>query len=160
MRRTEACLVYDPWNMVQISWISDKTLQSFLPKGCFQLKVTVNMIRSYVFSTSKDVRFMMKFPLCSNISFTDAHKLHQSLNTQNHICSLLRIDPWPFVKSLHCITSVETFLKRLTPMIDQDRISPYNINKILGRQVMRIKKNINCPYKLNENHLADSKENY
>ena len=29
-------------------------------------------------------------------------------------------------------------------MIDQDRISPYNINKILGRQVMRIKKNINC----------------
>ena len=87
---------------------------------------------------------MMKFPLCSNISFTDAHKLHQSLNTQNHICSLLRIDPCPFVKSFHCITSVETFLKRLTPMIDQDRISPYNINKILGRQVMRIKKNINC----------------
>ena len=28
-------------------------------------------------------------------------------------------------------------------MIDQDRILPYNINKILGRQVMRIKKNIN-----------------
>ena len=26
-----------------------------LPKGWFQLKVTVNMIRSYVFSTSKDV---------------------------------------------------------------------------------------------------------
>ena len=31
----------------------------------------------------------------------------------------------------------------LTPMSDQDRISPYNINTILSRQVMRIKKNIN-----------------
>ena len=56
-------------------------------------------------------------------------------------------------------------------MIDQDRISPYNINKILGRQVMRLLRKIsivgllinpipNSPYKLNENHLADSKENY
>ena len=31
----------------------------------------------------------------------------------------------------------------LTPMSDQDRISPYNINTISSRQVMRIKKNIN-----------------
>ena len=31
----------------------------------------------------------------------------------------------------------------LTPMSDQDRISPYNIITILSRQVMRIKKNIN-----------------
>ena len=30
----------------------------------------------------------------------------------------------------------------LTPMSDQDRISPYNINTISSRQVMRIKKNI------------------
>ena len=30
----------------------------------------------------------------------------------------------------------------LTPMSDQDRISPYNINMILSRQVMRIKKSI------------------
>ena len=28
-------------------------------------------------------------------------------------------------------------------MSDQDRISPYNINTISSRQVMRIKKNIN-----------------
>ena len=28
------------------------------------------------------------------------------------------------------------------PMSDQDRISPYNINTILSRRVMRIKKNI------------------
>ena len=33
-------------------------------------------------------------------------------------------------------------LKPLTPMSDQDRISPYNINTISSRQVMRIKKNI------------------
>ena len=30
----------------------------------------------------------------------------------------------------------------LTPMNDQDRISPYNITTILSRQEMRIKKNI------------------
>ena len=33
--------------------------------------------------------------------------------------------------------------KPLTPMCDQDRISPYNINTILSRQVMKIKENIN-----------------
>ena len=31
----------------------------------------------------------------------------------------------------------------LPPMSDQDRNFPYNINTILSRQVMRIKKNIN-----------------
>ena len=31
----------------------------------------------------------------------------------------------------------------LTPISDQDRISPYNVNAISGRQVMRIKKTIN-----------------
>ena len=34
-------------------------------------------------------------------------------------------------------------IKPLTPMSDQDRISPYNIKTISSKQVMRIKKNIN-----------------
>ena len=34
-------------------------------------------------------------------------------------------------------------LKLLTPKGDQDRISPYNINTISSRKVMRKKKNIN-----------------
>ena len=34
-------------------------------------------------------------------------------------------------------------LHPFTPNSDQDRISPYNINTISSRQVMRIKKNIN-----------------
>ena len=34
------------------------------------------------------------------------------------------------------------FVNPLTPMSDQDRISPNNINTISSRQVMRIKKNI------------------
>ena len=34
-------------------------------------------------------------------------------------------------------------LNSLTLMSDQDRISPYNINTISNRQVMRIKENIN-----------------
>ena len=34
-------------------------------------------------------------------------------------------------------------LTLLTPISDRDRISPYNINTISSRQVMRIKKNIN-----------------
>ena len=51
-------------------------------------------------------------------------------------------------------TRLKGFLKELlfphwdifnppTPMSDQDRISPYSINTISARQVMRIKKNIN-----------------
>ena len=35
-----------------------------------------------------------------------------------------------------------TLFNPLTPVSDQDRISPYNINTISSRQVMRIKKNI------------------
>ena len=34
-------------------------------------------------------------------------------------------------------------LNPLTPISDQDRISPYNINTISSRKVLRIKKNIN-----------------
>ena len=34
-------------------------------------------------------------------------------------------------------------LDALTPMSDQDRSSPYNINTIPSRLVMRVKKNIN-----------------
>ena len=37
----------------------------------------------------------------------------------------------------------EKLFNLLTPMSDQDRISPYNINTISCWQVMRIKKNIN-----------------
>ena len=40
-------------------------------------------------------------------------------------------------------------LNPLTPMYDQDRISPYNINTISTRWVMRIKKNINIDPILN-----------
>ena len=39
--------------------------------------------------------------------------------------------------------NMHTDVNPLTPMSDQDRISPYNINIISCRQVMRIKKNIN-----------------
>ena len=35
------------------------------------------------------------------------------------------------------------FINPFTPTSDQDRISPYNINTISSRQVMRIEKNIN-----------------
>ena len=37
----------------------------------------------------------------------------------------------------------ETYLNILTPMSDQDRISPYNINTVSSRQVMRINKKVN-----------------
>ena len=41
------------------------------------------------------------------------------------------------------IRKKQHWLNHLTPMCDQDRISPYNINTISTRQVMRIKKNTN-----------------
>ena len=37
----------------------------------------------------------------------------------------------------------ETYLNILTPMSDQDRIYPYNINTVSSRQVMRINKKVN-----------------
>ena len=43
---------------------------------------------------------------------------------------------------LKCLKLSTTF-NPITPMSDQDRIFPYNINTTLTRQVMRIKKNIN-----------------
>ena len=58
----------------------------------------------------------------------------------------------------------------LTPVNDQDRISPYYIHTISCRQVMRIKKISirgllidtipNSPNLHDQKHLADSKENY
>ena len=36
-----------------------------------------------------------------------------------------------------------TCLNPFTPTSNQDRISPYNINTVSSRQVMRIEKNIN-----------------
>ena len=59
----------------------------------------------------------------------------------------------------------------LTPMSHQDKNSPYNINTISTRQVMRIKKNINLgmiswsntkfsELTLYKNCMVDCKENY
>ena len=59
----------------------------------------------------------------------------------------------------------------LTPMSDQDKISPCNINTISSRQVLRIKKKYQLQdYKLiqnqilktehHKNGMEDSKENY
>ena len=45
------------------------------------------------------------------------------------------------VKESYSIThNLLTTLNPLAPMSDQDRLSPYNINTISTRQVMRIKK--------------------
>ena len=40
-------------------------------------------------------------------------------------------------------TTTKMLFNLLSPMSDEDRISPYNIITISSRQVMRIKKNIN-----------------
>ena len=41
------------------------------------------------------------------------------------------------------VTHRNQIVNPFTPTSDQDRISPYNINTISSRQVMRIEKNIN-----------------
>ena len=46
---------------------------------------------------------------------------------------------WPYIFK----TSKSNPSNPLTPMSDQDKISPYNINTISSRQVMRIERNIN-----------------
>ena len=47
-----------------------------------------------------------------------------------HRKNILAWGPWKYKQSFHPVT----------PMSDQDRISPYNINTITIKQVMRIKK--------------------
>ena len=61
-----------------------------------------------------------------------------------------REDTHTLISCIFCHYSSINFLMRwynlvnpLTPIIDQDRISPYNINKISARYGMSIKKNIN-----------------
>ena len=49
---------------------------------------------------------------------------------------------WRGVWGFFC-HGIESFLNPLTPMSDQGGISPYCINTISCRQVMRIKKNFN-----------------
>ena len=41
------------------------------------------------------------------------------------------------------MSAAYTIANPLTPMSDQDRISPYKINTISSRQVMRLKENMN-----------------
>ena len=63
-----------------------------------------------------------------------------------------------------------TIANPLTPMSDQRRVSPYNINTILSRKVTRICQNIkkqllvdpiaSSPNSHHKNCMADSKENY
>ena len=86
---------------------------------------------------------------------------------------------WTCVKWLHLMWSpwfkwsvfkVRNFFSSLTPISDQDWISPNNFETTLSRQVMRIRKIWirelsvdpipNSPKQHHENCMADSKENY
>ena len=49
---------------------------------------------------------------------------------------------WGYPKITWLIINRVDHVNPLTPMSDQDRISPYNINTMASRQVMRIKKKI------------------
>ena len=71
---------------------------------------------------------------------------------------------------METISSVKNIANLLTPMSDQNRVSPYNINTILTRKVMRIYQNIKwrfltdlIPSSSSSHHkncVPDSKENY
>ena len=71
---------------------------------------------------------------------------------------------------METISSVKNIANLLTPMSDQNRVSPYNINTILTRKVMRIYQNIkwrfltdlipSSPSSHHKNCVPDSKENY
>ena len=55
----------------------------------------------------------------------------------------IRFPPEVFSSMLTFPSLHKWYFNPLTPIGDQDRISPYNINTISSRQVMGIKKNIN-----------------
>ena len=50
------------------------------------------------------------------------------------------VTKWYVIEDFHCFVYI---LNPFTPKSDQDKISPYNINTISSRQVMRIEKNVN-----------------
>ena len=52
------------------------------------------------------------------------------------------------------------FFNPFTPMSDQDRISPHNVNTISTRQVLRIEKILNSLNEHFKNCMVGSKENY
>ena len=52
------------------------------------------------------------------------------------------------------------FFNPFTPMSDQDRISPHNVNTISTRQMMRIEKILNSLNEHFKNCMVGRKENY
>ena len=83
-----------------------------------------------------------------------AHLFHYETGDHYRVESVLSgtvLNSHPVIKQsvvtvflpLITITVIFTSINPFTPTSDQDRISPYNINTISSRQVMRIEKNIN-----------------
>ena len=62
-----------------------------------------------------------------------------------HVGKRRKIKPFEniFLHAMPHYTYFNHFNNHLTPVSDQDRISPYNINTVLSRWVMRIVTNIN-----------------
>ena len=80
----------------------------------------------------------LKIALLSNIL------IHSSVGPPSSILGLrLRDLRSSLAKIVHSSSENLENINPLKPMSDQDRISPYNINAISSREVMRIKKNIN-----------------
>ena len=88
--------------------------------------------------------FYFLFNLCSNVIYILFHSLPVNVDVTSSVSNLRRQKER--VNFYHSWTAGEycvITLNPLTPMSDQERISPYNINTISTRKVMGIKKNIN-----------------
>ena len=119
-------------------------------KLCLALETGFSVPRQHLFQKSRNHRgkLMKQSSILELLrSIYKKRKKYPWLNTQTS-----RQKPKSFgwhQKKMNCIASMVSRKIRiplvypLAPMIDQERISPYNINTISTRQVMRIKKNIN-----------------
>ena len=88
--------------------------------------------------------FYFLFNLCSNFIYILFHSLPVNVDVTSSVSNLRRQKER--VNFYHSWTADEycvITLNPLTPMSDQERISPYKINTISTRKVMGIKKNIN-----------------
>ena len=74
-----------------------------------------------------------------NVLFQTAVQVSVDMNDQAILVDLLNV----LCLKQYVYLSTYNFLNPFTPTSDQDRISPYNVNTISSRQVMRIEKNIN-----------------
>ena len=137
------------WAQAQIMFSSlAHTVKQYLIKwGTFHI-IFISVINLFttllqvkeLFKSLNVTFYALEIDLLGNINNT-----RKLIKQENWISIFITFLHW-LLHSVLCtfrqVLKRRTLFNPLTPLSDQDRISPYNINTISSRLVMRIKKNI------------------